>query len=645
MKSPSKIASLLHEGLAHHQAGRLDSAERVYEKVIKGDPHNANALSLLGVIAHGRNQITKAKTLYARAIASNPNIASIHFNFGNLLSSTGDFDGACGAYGRAIALDPNFGEAHLNFGALLHGGGKVDEALESFRRATVVMPNDPRGHFNLGKCLVEISQRAEAEVSFKRAVALDPVHLDSHLAIVNFHLKDGRPTEALPHARKTVELNPVPEHYSSLGDILRLIGEIDAALEAHRMALAVKPDDPSILYNFAATLHAARRLDESRQIFLRVLTQHPRFVAAHIGLAKVYEHQGLFAEALGSLELALAIEPESPDIIFKMSLLRLAAGSFREGWRDYEQRFFTADRRQIKRPPTPDYWAGEDLNGKTLLIWTEQGLGDEILYAGMIPEVIARAQVCVIECSPRLHPIFARSFPGARVVSSGGQDTPAIPMDGIDSQIALASLGQFLRPTFASFPSRVSYLKADPDRVAILRARYRSLSPGNLVVGISWRSTNQDIGGLKSTDLMAWKDVLRVPGTTFVNLQYGDCAKDLLTVKHALGVDVFQDSEIDPLENLDDFFAQVAAVDVVVSTSNTTVHVAGSLGVETWLLLSGAPGGLWYWFRDRSDSPWYPSMRIMGQSTNELIYNDKIDYRSVLEAAGARLSLRIQAPP
>ncbi|MEQ9448313.1 MAG: hypothetical protein RLN70_05305, partial [Rhodospirillaceae bacterium] len=257
------------------------------------------------------------------------------------------------------------------------------------------------------------------------------------------------------------------------------------------------------------------------------------------------------------------------------------------------------------------YWGGEDLSGKSILVWTEQGLGDEVLHGSMLPDVVARAQTCIIECSERLVPVFARSFPTARVVGYKASNIPITPAEGIDYQIAVGSLGQYLRPDFASFPRHEGYLKADPAKTAELRARYEALAKGRRIVGVSWRSRNEFFGEAKSMALNDMAPILQTPGIMFVNLQYGDCTEDLAEARKHLGVDVFQDEAVDPLVDMDIFFAQVAAMDLVLSTSNTTAHVGGAQNTPTWILLPHGKGLAWYWFLRRTDNPWYPSARLL----------------------------------
>lgn len=595
----------------HHQAGRLETAEALYKRVLKVAPRNADALNLLGVIAQGRGQVGEAKVLYSRAIASNPDVPDFHYNLGNLLSSREDTDGALAAYKHAIALRPGFADAHLNMGVLLHKAERLEAAAACFRKSVVCAPRDPRGYFNLGRCEMAMARLGEAEANLRRAVEANPDYLAAHVLLSSIYTKTERLSEAIAHLRRAIEIDSKPEYFSNLGDLLKSMGDLDGALAAHLVAVAAKPNEPAVLHNYGATLHALKRFDEARQMYLRALGQDPGFVEAYVGLAKVYEHQHLLSEAMATLRQALLKDPGSPNILSTLALLQLLTGELGEGWRNYEYRTATNIKPLPKRSEPPAYWRGESLTGKSILLWTEQGPGDEILFSSMAPDIMARAGRCIIECTPRMVPVLARSFPQATVAPFYVQGVAATPPEGIDYQISVASLGQFVRPDFASFPKHRGYLNADAARTETLRVRYRALIPGNRVVGISWRSRNEEIGAIKSADLSLWDDVLTVPGITFVNLQYGECGDELAAVKRRLGVDVFHDSEIDSLKNMDDFFAQVAAMDLVISTSNTTVHVAGSLNVPTWLLLSGSRGGLWYWFLNRADSPWYPAVRIL----------------------------------
>jgi hypothetical protein len=204
--------------------------------------------------------------------------------------------------------------------------------------------------------------------------------------------------------------------------------------------------------------------------------------------------------------------------------------------------------------------------------------------------------------------LFARSFPGVGVVPRGG-DLPG----NIDAQIPLGSLGQFLRATWDAFPKRADgHLRCDTALAARLRERLIA-GGGRRIVGLSWHSRNPKHEGSKSAPLREFAPLLRLDGCRFVDLQYGDTGADRADVERALGVRIEHLDDIDNTGDLDGLAALISACDVVVTVSNTTAHLAGALGVETVVLIPAGRGRMWFWFKDRADSPWYPRVRLRRQ--------------------------------
>jgi len=249
-------------------------------------------------------------------------------------------------------------------------------------------------------------------------------------------------------------------------------------------------------------------------------------------------------------------------------------------------------------------WDGGSLSQKRVLVWSEYGLGDEILFANLLSDVLNEAAACTLVCSPRLVSLFSRSFPRARVVAFGS------PIEGThDVHVALTDLAQRFRPDLASFPQHDGYLHAHPESAAALRSRYAA----RRLVGIAWRSSSGATGPFKSAPLENWAAALSIPDVTFVSLQYGDVGSELGAFRARTGIDIAHDATVDSGGDLDPFAAQVQAMDLVISVSNTTVHVAGAMGKPVWILVPEGPGAHWYWFRERADNPWYPSARLFRQ--------------------------------
>ena len=252
-------------------------------------------------------------------------------------------------------------------------------------------------------------------------------------------------------------------------------------------------------------------------------------------------------------------------------------------------------------PKPPAIYGGEDLAGKRVLVWCDQGIGDEILYSSMYAELIARAEFATIEAEDRLVPVFRRSFPQAAIVprNQGGADH--------DYQMSTGHLGRLLRPDAAAFPFRLKYLRAPESLSNELGLSYQWSAGTRDVVGIAWRSANKINGDIKSAYAIEFEELFKRPDIFVASLQYGEVTPEVE------GLPVYVHPFIDQVESLDDAFAQVSAMDVVVTTSNTTAHIAGALGVKTALLLPLIePERLpWYWRWGAGDTtPWYPNMRI-----------------------------------
>ena len=211
----------------------------------------------------------------------------------------------------------------------------------------------------------------------------------------------------------------------------------------------------------------------------------------------------------------------------------------------------------------------------------------------------------------RFFALFSRSFPEATILPEGEGDDPAVLNTAPDLQCPMGALGHHLRPNMEAFPTRASYLRADPDLITRLRTRYAPTNGGPRI-GISWRSGNRNNGTERSVPLSAWKPALERAGGQIVSLQYGEVGREVAAFREAADVDVVMDGEVDPTKDLDAFAAQIAAVDLVISVDNTTVHFAGALGIPTHVLLPLASD--WRWFQDRSDSPWYPSIKLHRQN-------------------------------
>ena len=538
-----------------HQAGQLDKAERLYNAVLKKNPRNGDALNLKGAIAHTQGRFDEALTLFDRAVVALPAFADAHFNRANSLKALERNDDALAAYDKAIALDPTHAGARLNVGTLLQNIGRTPEAITAFRNMATACPADPRGHYNLGVCLTE---------------TLVSSLEDEHAAMAD---------EAEAALKRAVTLTPndANAHFAT-ANLFSKRGDHDRAIQATKNAIKFNPNWPEAWSNLGSHLEA----------------------------------NGELSEAEAAFDHALRLDPNDTGALVNKSLAQLAAGRLDKGWDGYARRFETSHALYSRRDWPWPAWQGQSLAGKTIFVWSDQGIGDEILYGSMIPGIVRAAGSCTVECAPRLEPLYRRSFPGADIVAKSSATNSNLLAKTFDYQSSVLDLGRWLRPDFFAFPNSKSYLHADSHQAARLRQLYLGdATPGTKLIGLSWRSVNPMIGGEKSLKLEQFAEILSVPDVRWINLQYGDTRKDLESIKGRYTADLISDDKIDAMSDLEALAAQISALDGVVTISNSTAHMSAALGIPTYLIIPDHKKRLWYWFGQGRFNPWYRSIRVL----------------------------------
>jgi hypothetical protein len=423
-----------------------------------------------------------------------------------------------------------------------------------------------------------------------------------------------------------------PAAHSNLGTLCLLRGNPDEAIVHLRRALDLCPDDPSLQSNLAVALRSAARLEEARALFRQALRHNPADPGLLTQLGNVFQELGDAEEGNACFRQAIDADPHHADAQWGLALGLLRCGQFEEAWEQYEWRWlvmsFRADRLSGSLPD----WSPE-LGVERLLVWGEQGVGDQILFATMLKEVLELVPTVTLRADPRLQPLLQRSLPALRFAD------PAAPMEAGDweAQIALGSLGRHLRRKLSDFLAhRSPFLQADPRRSAALREQ---LAPGGrLVCGISWASRGADLAWRKSIPLAELASALQGPDVLLVSLQYGPVADDLQALRAATGIEVVQAEGVDTLNDLDGLGALITACDLVVSISNTTVHLAGALGIPTWALLQDAPSWRWGQRGEGESSHWYESVRLFRQNRSDDWTRPLEQVRGELAALQARRS-------
>ena len=406
-----------------------------------------------------------------------------------------------------------------------------------------------------------------------------------------------------------------PHHFYALhllATIAARRGDHDECVRLASRALQVDPAHVEALSNRGASLRALRRYEEALADYDRALAASPRSATAlnnrGVTLAALGRHQ----EAVECYDRALAIDPEYARARYNRALSRLMLGAFHAGWTDYEWRWAGGETPGSPRPfKVPQFSEADWGGGGRVALWTEQGLGDEILFSTLATELASRAHAFVLEADRRLVPAFRRAHPDWEIAAK--QDAPAA-FERCDRQLALGSLPRLVRDSRERFTRQpAALLAADRTRAAGYRAR---LAPhGERVAGISWRTFQPKkrayYEAAKSAPLAAFGPLSHTPGTRLVDLQYGDTTAERSAFA-ADGGRLERIEELDLFNDIDGLLALIEACDVVVTTSNVTAHLAGAIGKRTLLVYLESNPPFHYWVpKSDGHSLWYPSVEIV----------------------------------
>ena len=396
-----------------------------------------------------------------------------------------------------------------------------------------------------------------------------------------------------------------------LGVISHRLGDYALAADLITAALAIAPDFAEAHGNLGVVFFDQGRFEEATACYEQAMTLKADYADPHNNMGALNQRLGKLEKAVANYRKAIAINPDYAEAHNNLATMLLLSGNFVEGWIEFSWRWKIPQfSKALKNLPNP-VWDGSPLAGKRILVWEEQGIGESILFAGLIPELLQQGAEACVECDPRMVPLFARSFPQITCMAAANSTQSPIKNGDFYCHAPLADLGRWLRPDAGSFAPAKAYLTADQDRSASLRSRYLEKA-GNLLVGLAWISNSPHYAERKSMTLNDLEAVLGIPGVSFVDLQYGDTGEERAAFTARTGIDIIHDDSVDQMADLDAFAAQVAALDMVVTISNTTAHMAGGLGVETLLMLDTQP--IWYWQLERPDSQWYCSLRLYRQS-------------------------------
>ena len=569
---PDYLEALVNRGDAQQALNRFENALESYNKALAIKPDYLTALNNRGVVLKGLNRREPALESYDKALAINPNYVDALNNRGNVLYELMRLEEALESYDKALALKPDYADAYINRGNVLRALKRPQQALESFENALALKPDSADAHNNLGTALQELDRFEEALASFNRALANAP--------------------------RYAAALN-------NRGETLRLLGRPHEALESLDRALAIRPDYAEAFNNRGNALYDLMRLDEALQSFDRALAIQPHNADALNNRGGALKELKRIDEALVAYDRALAIKPDRADIICGRGYAALLNGDFRAGWLGQESRWDRKDTPKRHLEAAYPVWRGDNILGKKIMVYDEQGLGDIIQFSRYLKLLSSAGAEITLKLRPSMHKLLAHVDDAVRVTDILSAD------ESFDYQCALLSLPLGFGTTLETVPAETPYLRAEAERDRKWRER---LGDKGFKIGVAWqgnKATKIDIG--RSFRLAEFLGVSRIPNVRLISLQKNQGTEQLGELPQDMKIETLGDD----YDAGDDAFLDSAAVmqslDLVISSDTSIAHLAGALGRPVWVALKYVPD--WRWMLDRTDSPWYPSMRLFRQRT------------------------------
>lgn len=667
--SPAATRQLLQDGIALHQVGRHEEARGAFEHVLQLDPRQPDALHLLGVLAlldgdpqRAADLIASALELLPRAhqfhgnrasalaqlsrwqealdhvdqaIGLNPGYALAYVTRAKVLLSLGRLAQALAASERALGISPELPAALLQHAMVLEEADRLPESLAVLDRALRVQPDFADVHFNRGNVLRKMGELSAALAAFEQALALRPDHAEALINLVQVRAQAGQPESAPALDAVPVQGGDVANALLRQADRMLKLNEPAHALTVYEQLLPVLSHDAELHNNRAAALFELGRFQEAVGAFDSALKlvgsdgsvpQGDGMASPLLDLADLHHNRGralaahgVCSEALQSFDEAVRLRPSYVAARWNKAHVLLSVGQYTPAWPLYELRWNDSEWwGQGRRPIPQDPWLGGDLSGRTLLLWAEQGLGDSLMAARYAP-LAARTGARVVLMVPRTLVGLLSGLPGLAACVEASDTPPAF-----DAHCPLMSLPLAFGTELHSIPSTSGYLHADPQRVRRWQER---LGPRvKPRIGLQWSGKQDGMIRGRSIPLALWQPWLR-EDVEWISLQKEVPASDRATLAACPQLRHFGPEQTD----MGDAAALCALMDRVITVDTSMAHLAGALACATWVLLPAVCD--WRWMRERSDSPWYDSVRLWRQSTPG-------DWSGVLKDVAHALSLQ-----
>lgn len=565
------VATLIERAVHFHQSGDLNEAVRFYEQALAADPEHADALYLCGTVQLQLGRFDACVDTLSHVTTLRPDLPDAHNNLGVAYQALGRWEEAACSFREAIRVNPSYEQALFNLGALMEDRALFADAETFFRMAVEINADEINTRNRLGNVLKAQGKWSEAEACYRKVAAADPENLDVSVNLAFVLARQDRLDEAIAIYRQILKARPdYPEIHNSLSYIFERQGKFDDAVSSARRALELQPDYAEGYNNLATAVRSQHRLDEACRLYQKALELQPGFALAE----------------------------------FNYGTTQLLGGNYRAGWPGFRRHADIRDAppRHFNQPR----WNGERLENGTLFVYADQGFGDALQFVRFLAAAKERARSqLVFECQPELKPLLQGQTAADTVVA----DNEAAPST-FTFQVPLERLPEILDVELDSLRGEDAYLKTPSTLPEQLAHEVDRVPPSNRTVGLVWQGNPlQARDNVRSCPFAALLPLVRIPGISWYSLQTGEAAGQVKELDGSIPL-------IDLGSRLRDF-SETAAVlsrlDLLITVDTATAHLAGALGRPVWTLLCHTPD--WRWHLERSDSPWYRSMRLFRPPT------------------------------
>jgi hypothetical protein len=596
-----RTKELLQQALALHRRGQLAQAEGLYAEILKLQPKHFDALHLLGVIALQAQEHQRAVDLINQAIELYPHNAAFYSSRGAALQELKQYDAAIASYDQAITLKPDYADAWYNRGLALQGHNQLESAISSYDKVLALRPDFAEAWSNRGAALQGLSQLDAAIASYDHAIKIKPDYAEawSNRGVALHRL--NRLDAAVASFDKAIALRPFfAEAYNNRGLALSDLKLFGSAIASYDQAIRIKPEYAEAWYNRGNAQEELKELEAALESYYQAIRIKPNYAEALCNQGLALQQLNMLDAAVASYDKAIAIKPHFSAAYLNKSIALLLCGEYDKGWEMYEWRWKTNDFRLPKRSFIQPLWLGNFyIKGTTILLHGEQSYGDTIQFCRYVEFVAELGARVILEVEQPLVGLLKQLDGVAEFIVKGA------PLPAFDCHCPLMSLALAFNTTLDSIPSFPNYLSSDKEAVAGWSERLGSGKKPR--IGLVWSSQTKHYN-VQNRNVQLSSLVKHLPPEfDYVSLQKEVMDDDRATLRSHPNIAHYGDE----LKDFSDTAALCELMDLVISVDTSVAHLSAALGKPTWVLTSFSPS--WRWLLDRTDSPWYPSVKLYRQ--------------------------------